>query len=262
MKPVHVFFFRGLSTYGADDAKWSVFNFGPMYKNLERAFQERGVLLHPVLGMGSGTLKEVTGRAQDFLRGHPVWREPKAKVHFFGHSAGGLVTRLLMQQEGWPDDKVQSVMTVGTPNRGSELARICVDMPKSHPGSARILRTFGYDISKKRGFFEQLTPATINKVLRGPPKKGSKLKMGSIVCSSPRSEWCVPLRVFYQLPVFNDFSLPSDGVIERETQPFGDIVAELNIDHFRQIGLFGESHRFEKLCDELVGFFKQAQKKS
>jgi len=63
-----------------------------------------------------------------------VWRDPDAKVHFFGHSAGGLVARLLLQQDGWRDDKVLSLMTVATPNRGSELAQICVDMPERYRG--------------------------------------------------------------------------------------------------------------------------------
>src|SRR5262245_51039638 len=59
LKPVHVFFFRGLSTYGNDHAKWSVFDFGPISKHLVRSLGAREVVLHPVLGMGSGTLVEV-----------------------------------------------------------------------------------------------------------------------------------------------------------------------------------------------------------
>jgi hypothetical protein len=93
--------------------------------------------------------------------------------------------------------------------------------------------------------------------LRADVKKPG-LTLGSIVCSAPRQDWCVPLRLFYQLPVFDDFNLPSDGMIERDTQSFGDVTAELNIDHFRQIGLFGGSHRFQQLCDVLVDFFTRA----
>jgi pimeloyl-ACP methyl ester carboxylesterase len=259
MTPIHVFFFRGLSTYGKDDAKWTFFNFGPMYSGFSKAFKERGLVLHPVLGMGAGSLHEVTERARAYLQQHPVWRDPDAKVHFFGHSAGGLVARLLLQQDGWRDDKVLSLMTVATPNRGSELAQICVDMPERYRGSARILKTFGYNISRNRSFFEQLTPATINSMFEAYPKKNTRLRIGSVVCASPRAEWCVPLRLFYKLRAFNDFSRLSDGVVERDTQPFGEIVAELNIDHFRQIGLFGQSHRFQQLCDVLSDFFLRAQ---
>ncbi len=264
MSAIHVFFFRGLSTYGSDDAKWSFLDFGPMHKHVQRAFAQREVEFHPVLGMGAGSLPEVAGRARRFLDQHPVWQNPKIPVHFFGHSAGGLVARLLLQDEATPLGKVLSCMTVASPHRGSRLAKICIDMPETHIGSTRILRALGYNITGKNEFFEELTPHGLHTVFANGPESGNLRagRVASLVCSAPRREWCLPLRLFYKLRAINDFDVPSDGLIERETQPFGEVIAELKIDHFRQLGLFGQPHRFNQLCEVLYDFFKSTQKQS
>src|ERR1700722_2503801 len=113
--PVNVFFFRGLSTYGRDEAKWSVFNFGPMYRQLQLAFEERGGDFHPVLGMGSGPIRDVLKRAQAALAKNPVWQDESIPVHLCAHSAGGLIARLIAEESRRP---IQSVLTIATPNRG------------------------------------------------------------------------------------------------------------------------------------------------
>jgi hypothetical protein len=45
-------------------------------------------------------------------------------------------------------------------------------------------------------------------------------------------------------------------MLERDHQPFGEVLAELRIDHFRQVGLFGEPRRFQQLCAVLADHFK------
>lgn len=249
-----MFFIRGLSTYGRDSAKWSVFDFGPVYKHLAHALTERGLQFHPVLGLGAGSLPEIAGRARAFLDQNPVWNDPDADVHLFGHSAGGLIVRLLL-----PDLKRPplSALTLATPHRGSTLARIAANMKETNPGSERILRTFGYNIHQKRHFFEELTTEGLTRVFNGlNPEPPANLRAGSIVCSAPRSEWCLPLKTFYKIKAFDDFRLPSDGVVERDTQAWGKVVAEVPIDHFRQVGLFRAGKRFEFLTDTIAGYFK------
>ena len=85
---VHVFFFRGLSTYGHDQAKLSLLNFGPIYQHLARAMAQREIHFHPVLGMGSGTIAEVAARARAFLEQHQAWKQDQTPVHFLAHSGG------------------------------------------------------------------------------------------------------------------------------------------------------------------------------
>lgn len=256
MRP-QIFFFRGLSTYGSDHAQWSIFNFGPLHGAFERAFAERGVDFHPVLGMGAGQLEVVAARALALVEAHPAWRSA-APVHFLGHSAGGLVARLVLHElEKKAPGRVASLLTIASPHAGSRLADVCLGMHETHAGSARLLRTFGYDLRDKRAFFEDLGAANVARLFT---KHAPQAECGSIVAWSPRKEWCAPLKMFYRVHAFRDMPWDSDGVVERDTQPFGRVIAELPIDHFRQVGLFGEAHRFARMCDVAVDYFKANQR--
>jgi len=255
--PVHVFYFRGLSTYGADDAKWSFLNFGSMHKYVQKAFAEREVILHPVLGMGVGTLLEMAARAQKAIESHAAWKDPHRPVHFCGHSAGGLIARLVLDSIAAADGKILSLLTFGTPNSGSELARVCIDMPVKFKGSTRVLRSVGYDVARNRSFFEELTRERVALLSRLGTKKA---RVASVVCHAPRAQYCVPLRLFYKINAFRNFNLESDGIVERDSQPFGEVIGELNIDHFRQIGLFGGPDKFAQLNGVITDFFKTTQR--
>jgi hypothetical protein len=269
-EPVHLFFFRGLSTYGVDHAKWSIFDFGPMYKHFAQAFSEREIIFHPVTGMGAGSVTEVVGRAHDFFRSDPVWNSG-ARVHFAGHSAGGLVARLvvdrLRRDPVTPPGKITSLLTIATPHFGSQLAQRCVDMPVTYPGSVRLLRAFGYDIASKAHFFRELTPDGVvglftDSDLPSPsrlPVHHHGIRLGSIICASPRQEWCPPLRLIYKLQAFNELKSESDGIVEKEAQSFGQVLAEIPIDHFRQIGLFGKRWLFDETCDVAAKFLRESQ---
>ncbi|MGZ3722120.1 MAG: esterase/lipase family protein [Bdellovibrionales bacterium] len=259
MSTVHVFFIRGLSTNGSDDAYFSIFNFGPMSKQLARAFHKRNIQFHPVNGTGAGTMRELAARARDYLENHPVWRDPNIPVHIFGHSAGGLVARLLAAQPGIPPGKILSVITVAAPNQGSAFAEHCKSIPEKYPRSAKFLRSCGYDIGNKTGFFDDLLPVHVRKYMAEHAQLPREIRTASVICHAPRAEWCWPLRLFYVVKAFKDFTQPSDGIVERDTQAFGEVIAELNIDHFRQIGIFGKREKFAKMCDVLADFFVQTQ---
>lgn len=254
-----VFFFRGLSTYGHDHAKWSIFDFGPIFKNFARALPERGISLLPVLGMGSGSLLEIRDRARAFILQHSVWRDSTRPVYFLGHSAGGLVARLVLSdlhaRGELPEGKVTSLLTIASPHRGSHLAQVCVDMPDRYWGSALFFKSCGYDISRRRDFFIELTPPYVDRLFQKEIWPPSVLRT-SLVCSAPRAEWCWPLRVAHRLHAFRSFALPSDGVVEAESQPFGEVIAHLRIDHFRQVGLFDGPQMFENMCDVIADFYQ------
>lgn len=250
-----MFFIRGLSTYGRDVAKWSVFDFGPIYQHLAKALVERGITFHPILNLGAGTLPEIAARGVQFLDQNPVWNDPDQRVHLFGHSAGGLALRLMLPKlKRRPD----SALTLATPHRGSALAELVCGMKENYRGSELILRTFGYNIQTRKHFFDELTASGLAKIFaNGDLESTAKLtRSGSIVCSTPRSDWCLPLKAFYKIKAFDDFRLPSDGVVEKDTQPWGKVVSEIGIDHFRQVGLFRAGKQFEFLTDSIAGYFK------
>lgn len=245
---------RGLSTYGNDNAKWSVFDFGPLHRQFKTALEKRQIHFLPVLGMGVGSLPEVAARAIANIEAHPEWDNDEP-VHILGHSAGGLAARLVLQAlEQKRPGKIASCLTVATPHAGSRLSEILFDMPTTHRGSHLLLRSFGYNVTIKRGFFNELRRETVAGLFKDQTFRAST---ASVVCSEPRTDWCVPLKMFQVVKAFRDFDVPSDGIVERDSQPFGNVVAELNIDHFRQVGLFGKTQKFEQMCDVIAAYFKR-----
>lgn len=251
--PTPVFFLRGLSTYGRDSAKWSVFDFGPFHSHFQSKLEKRGLQFIPVLGMGSGTLPQITKRATLSIEAHPVWltNDP---VHILAHSAGGLAARLLVHDlEQKRPGKIASLLTIASPHRGSRLSEICVSMPQTHKGSALMLRSLGYDVGSRRQFFEELRRENVQRLFANQRYLAAT---ASIVCSETRDNWCLPLKMFQAVKAFREFDLPSDGVVERDSQPFGKVIAELKIDHFRQVGFFGQPHRFEQMCDVIARYYK------
>lgn len=258
--PLNVFFFRGISTAGHDNAKFSIFDFGPVHKHISRAMAQRGVHFHPVLGMGAGPLREVAARALAAIEAHPVFQSG-VPIHLFGHSAGGLVARLVLPElEGRYPNRVISALTVATPNSGAHLARILIEMPERYRGSHLLLRSVGWDVRARKHFWEELTSEGLQNIFAGAGVPAQhRAATGSIVCWSPRKEFCAPLKLFYNIHAFRDFDMPSDGVVERDTQAFGKVEAEIKIDHFRQVGLFPEGRRFDLMMDVIHDYFAREQ---
>jgi hypothetical protein len=183
-------------------------------------------------------------------------------VHFLGHSAGGVITRLLLstlEREGFPvAQKIRSHVTIATPHHGSALANVALHMPETHPGSALILRLLGYNLKTRRDFFRSMSRASIHALLANTSNPA--IPQGSIVCAPAPAEWCRLLKTIYLLPGLKAFTQPSDGFVERESQVFGEILAEIPLDHLRQVGLFdGFSPAFQHMCTRLREFMAQAE---
>lgn len=260
MSDVNVFFLRGLSTEGTDDIKWSPFDQGPMHRELTRAFAARGVNLIGVPGMGVGSWQEVSTRALAGLEAHPIWRNADQPVHLFGHSAGGVVLRYLLET-GLHRRNLLSAITLASPHRGSYLAKVFAQMPDTHGGSAFLFKILGYDVGRRSSIFATLDSDIVNALWR-PEVVIDGVRMASIVASLPRGEWCNLLKVAHSIKALQSFTHESDGIVEKETQAWGEVIAELKIDHIRQIGLFNDGKTFDRQCDVLCDFFKQTQKQA
>lgn len=254
---MNVFFLRGLSTEGSDDIKWGLFDQGPMDRELSRAFARRSVNLISVLGMGVGPWTEVAARARASLESHPIWQDEDQPVHLFGHSAGGVVLRYLLET-GLQRRNLISAITLASPHQGAYLARVFATMPETHGGSTLLFRMLGYDVRQRSTIFSTLDSSIVNGLWR-PDFAAQNLRVASVVASLPRGDWCHLLKLAHSIKALESFTQPSDGIVELETQPWGEVIAELKIDHVRQIGLFNDGKSFDQLCDVLCEFFKNSQ---
>ncbi len=263
MRLQHVFFFRGLNTAGRDHVQWGPLNFGPMFQHLRLELGREGLVFHPIEGMGVGSLNQMSERALEQLAQSPAWQSSDTPVHFLGHSAGGLIARLvlrqLLRQNTASVGKIKSLLTIATPHRGAKLAELCLTLRQLDPRSYWLMRSFGYDVETRREFLLEYTPSTLAGRLTGEDEVQlfPHLSLGSIVCAAPPNEWCLPLRTLHRLPMFKHFTELSDGLIERETQIFGEVAGEVRIDHLRQIGLFGRSHQFSQMCQMIRDYFER-----
>ena len=265
-KPV-IFFFRGLNTYGDDRARFGPLDFGPVSEGLKKYFAQAGVEFVFVTGMGSGPLTEIAERARVFVRGHTLWLNHAGPTVFLGHSAGGLIARKLFGEPEFCSasgsfGQSLKCITVATPHRGSKLAEILCRAPSAFPKTARLLEHANYDLKRRHQFFLELTPAAVSAFFIDSISAGTDLEaqnsgatraLYSVVCSAPRAEWCWPLRAMHCLTMLREFSDESDGIVERSSQAAGTVLAEIRIDHFRQVGLPGGKHpQFIELCRVLL----------
>jgi pimeloyl-ACP methyl ester carboxylesterase len=254
-----VFFLRGLSTSGSDSIRFSRLDLGPFHSAFEREFRNCDFEFVPVLGMEVGTLREVADRALRVIEEHDVWKSRGCEVGLFGHSTGGLIARMVAHL--LPEKKrarVTRCLSVATPNHGSELARLVCEMPDKYPSSFRFLHRIGYDAKKDHPYFAQLLKENVETVFSELSHLTPKLKteFASVICWAPRADWCLPLRMAANLPLWKNFVMESDGFVERSTQHHGRVLAEVQIDHLREVGLFDDGEKFKKLCEVIREYFE------
>jgi triacylglycerol lipase len=115
------------------------------FRRIDRAIAGRGHPLivsrvHPTAGIATRArqLKETILRQLDILG------RPRDKVIILGHSMGGLDARYMISRLGM-EDRVEALLTVTTPHRGSPYADWCV----RHLGRLRglaLMRFLGLDV--------------------------------------------------------------------------------------------------------------------
>ena len=69
------------------------------------------------------------GRPYGWARPSRSWRRRGyERIHVIGHSLGGLITRYYVQRLGG-DSRVHTLVTLGTPHQGTQLARAAPLLP-------------------------------------------------------------------------------------------------------------------------------------
>lgn len=97
--------------------------------------------VHPTAGVATRArqLKET------ILRQLEILARPREKVIVVAHSMGGLDARYMISKLGM-DDRVEALLTITTPHRGSPFADWCVLHLEKRLGAYRLLNSLGVDV--------------------------------------------------------------------------------------------------------------------
>jgi triacylglycerol lipase len=140
---------------------------------------------------------------------------------------GGLDARLAIARLGL-DRRVASLVTVGTPHRGTPLADLSGGLARL--GLDRALAAAGASIDA----FQDLTTASMARFNEEVPDARG-VAYASIVGLVRRKRRTSPLLVPSQLWLQRSVG-DNDGVVPADSQRWGQVLAEIEADHWAQIG--------------------------
>ena len=154
----------------------------------------------------------VAVRARELAR--QVTRIDADRVNIVAHSMGGLDARYAISRLGM-SSKVASLVTLGTPHRGTPLADLLYDGVHALSGD---------------GLRDLTTPSSdeFNLAVRDV----DSVRYGSIACSSTRVPGFLSMGFDYLRRVAG----PNDGMVPTASQRWGRVLREVDADHLAQIG--------------------------
>jgi triacylglycerol lipase len=170
---------------------------------------------------------------------------PEPRVNIIAHSMGGLDARYAIARLGLAS-RVASLITIGTPHLGTPLA----DASNALFGKlTRLLRRL-IDLS---AFGDLTTPGMAR--FNGAVGNAPQVAYASVVARSGRLR-TNPL-LWPSHMYLAERAGPNDGVVPAESQAWGEVVREIEADHWAQIGWwsrgFDAASLYEDLLRELRG---------
>ncbi|MEJ7602074.1 MAG: alpha/beta fold hydrolase [Kofleriaceae bacterium] len=150
------------------------------------------------------------------------------RIDLIAHSMGGLDARYAITHLGVAS-RVRSLVTVGTPHRGTPIADL---VARGALKQARILiRTIGIPLAA----IDWLTTDGLAKFNHETPDV-SGVRYACVVGGLHRSDSVVPLTLIPAHAYLRKVAGPNDGIVPVSSQYWGETLAEIEADHFSQIG--------------------------
>jgi len=153
---------------------------------------------------------------------------PDRRVILLAHSMGGLDARHAIARLGLAP-RVAALVSVGTPHRGTPLADLTSDLA-DRLGIARALAFAGVEVEALRA----LTGARLERFNQEVTDVGS-VAYASVVGTVRRKRNVHPLLLPGHLWLV-ERSGDNDGVVPADSQRWGEVVTEVDADHWAQIG--------------------------
>jgi triacylglycerol lipase len=148
------------------------------------------------------------------------------KVDIIAHSLGGLDARYALAKLGLAS-KVRSLVTIGTPHHGTPLANWGSSGPL---GVARkAIRLIGIPLHA----VDWLTPAALEKFNADVPNVPG-VRYACVVGGLKQTSPALPIVAIHAY--LRRVAGPNDGVVPNSSQYWGETLAEIEADHFEQVG--------------------------
>jgi triacylglycerol lipase len=191
------------------------------FRGVAEAMTEIGAIVHIVTMPPVGSV-EVRARAL----ADAVLALEAPRVHLVAHSMGGIDARYAIARLGLTG-RVASLVTIGTPHRGTPLARLGNLLPVA--GLRRAVALAGFEAAA----IDALTPERMTRFNEEVPDD-PEVYYASVVASA---RWLRSNPALWTGHVLMGRSAGiSDGVVPVESQRWGEVITELDADHWAQIG--------------------------
>jgi triacylglycerol lipase len=184
---------------------------------------------------------------------------PEGKVNLIGHSLGGLDARYLASRLGF-SERIASITTIGTPNRGSSMADLATGLL---PDPALTMADrFLFFLNSSSGALKQITRQYCQEEFNSqvaPDAPG--VAYFSVTTAIPRPIFKYALPIFW-IPhrIMNRIEGDNDGFVSVESAKWGDHIGTFRGDHYAQIGQFlGRSRGLDyiRFYNEIFGHLKK-----
>jgi triacylglycerol lipase len=192
------------------------------FRGIAKHLQALGVDAHAVRLPASASVPD---RARELVAA--IDALPHDRIDLIAHSLGGLDARYALTHLGLAR-RVRSLVTVGTPHHGTPLADLALKGPLDW--ARRVVRALGVPLEALEWLGTDALAAFNAQVIDAPGVRYA------CVVGRVRDEGRVPLAIAPAHAYLRKVAGPNDGLVPVASQYWGETLAEIEADHFAQIG--------------------------
>lgn len=193
------------------------------FRGIARHLETLGCHAHAVRLPRAGSVPE---RARELVAA--IDALPHPRIDLIAHSLGGLDARYALTHLGLAS-RVRSLVTVGTPHRGTPLADLALRGPLDW--ARRIIGALGMPMEALEWLGTEALAQFNAQVVDVPG-----VRYACVVGGMHREDSVVPLALVPAHAYLRRVAGPNDGLVPIASQYWGETLAEIEADHFAQIG--------------------------
>ncbi|OQW49883.1 MAG: hypothetical protein A4S09_11590 [Proteobacteria bacterium SG_bin7] len=225
---IEIFYLPGLNTYNDDRVHIGPLKFFRMHEVLAEHLGRHRIRLIPIYS----DKKNLKDKVEHLVK--EINQHQKSRVIVLGHSTGGVIARSFLTN---PEikGKLSGIITFGCPHRGSHLADLAGQLNKNKSSLIKILKLFGYDVTKNINYILDLSSENLAKYFRDEPKL--IIPAYSFICTKATNNLPWIFRLLYSYSG-QKIDFATDGLVSEKSQHWGTSIGPFNLDHLAQIGFF------------------------